>query len=83
MNVGPTLLDMYHNKERTTPREGGENRDFDSPLAYGRSVSQIYSKALEVPIAGHKAVRRLVVRRLYHFSLENLTVMTCPPNCRS
>ena len=39
MNVGPTLLDMYHNKERTTPRGRSEKRDFFSPLACGRSVS--------------------------------------------
>lgn len=38
-NVGPTLLDMYHNKERTTPRGRSEKRDFVSPLACGRSVS--------------------------------------------
>ena len=46
MNVGPTLLDMYHNKERTTPRGRCEKRDFVSPLARGRSVSpQIFEGA--------------------------------------
>ena len=39
MNVGPTLLDMYHNKDRTTPRGRTEKGDFVSPLACGRSVS--------------------------------------------
>ena len=39
MNVGPTLLDMYHNKVRTSPRRRSEKRDFVSPLACSRSVS--------------------------------------------